>query len=191
METPKPKTIEELINGLTVDELDTLVLEQRGILASIGDGRYSALDVYPLEGRTFKGGWAVRVVAKRGRGDRGWVVLVPKSRRARHIWRDAWVVGLTGLGLTQAEAARIASAQISHKFELCAMVEQVLHGAPSRLVAWLAHPRSFGPSSGRAEWLGRFGDAAYADFAERLTAPREAALAALVAAAVGPEMVLQ
>lgn len=190
MNSDYPKTIEELIDSHTVDELDGIVMEHRGILASLG-AEYSALDVYPLEGKTFKGGWGVRAIATQGRGDRGWVVLVPKSRRARHIWRDAWVVGLTGLGLTQAEAARIASAQISHKFEICAMVEQVLHGATIRLVAWLAHPREFGPSSGRSEWLGRFGEVAYSGFSERLTAPREAALAALVAAAVGPETVLQ
>jgi len=190
MNSDYPKTIEELIDSHTVDELDGIVMEHRGILASLG-AEYSALDVYPLEGRTFKGGWGIRVIATRGRGDRGWVVLAPKSRRSRKVWRDAWVIGLTGLGLTQAEGSRLASARAPYKYELSALVGQVLHGSPSRLVAWLAHPRSFGPSSGRSEWEGRLGDVAYAGLPERLTAPRESALAALVAAAVGPETIPQ
>lgn len=163
------------LRGMTAQELDAIALERGGRVGGIGYG-------YATRGRVgqLAGGWSAKWIGTGGMGNCGTLVLVPRDARTRAIAREGKILAFMREGLTRAQAERLYRAKAKYKFELLPVLASVL-ACKAKTRAMLAHPGTYGPGSGRAEWLLAWREVFGAE-GLGLSAPREAELAAMVAA---------
>lgn len=127
-------------------------------------------------------GWAAVWVATGGMGNCGSLVLRGTTPRTRALLKQGQVKALQAAGLSAAAADAVCAARAPYKHQLAPVLAQVLQDRAA-VRALLAHPGSFGPGSGRADWQRQWAGC-LPDAVKALTAPREAALAQLVQAVV-------
>lgn len=163
------------VSNMTAAELDQIALEKGGVVGSIGYG-YAV----PGEVGELPGGWSARWVDSRGMGNHGTLILMPVTDRARAIAREGKIRAFQNAGLSRVQAERLYRARARYKHELAGVLADILDN-PAQVRAMLAHPRSYGFGSGRTEWLRSWG-AVFGPEGLGLSAPREAALAEMVAA---------
>ena len=163
------------LSGMTAMALDAIALERAGEVGSIGYGYATRGQVGPLAG-----GWSAQWIATGGMGNCGTLVLVPQDARTQAIAREGKVRAFMRAGLSRAQAEALHRAKARYKFELAGMLASIL-ACKGQTRAMLAHPRTYGPGSGRGEWLRAWG-AVFGPGGLGLSAPREAELAAMVAA---------
>ena len=163
------------LSGMTAQELDAIALERGGEVGSIGYGYATRGQIGQLAG-----GWTAQWIATGGMGNCGTLVLVPQDARTRAIAREGKVRAFMRAGLTRAQAECLARARVRYKFELAEVLAEVL-ACEGQTRAMLAHPGTYGPGSGRGAWI-RAWSAVFGPALLGLSAPREAQLAAMVAA---------
>ena len=163
------------LSGMTAQELDSIALERAGEAGSIGHGYATRGEVGQLAG-----GWTAQWIATGGMGNCGTLVLVPQDARTRAIAREGKVRAFMRAGLTRAQAECLHRAKARYKFELAGVLASVL-ACNGQTRAMLAHPGTYGHGSGRGDWLRAWG-AVFGPEVLALSAPREAELAAMVAA---------
>lgn len=163
------------LNKITAQELDAIALERGGEVGSIGYGYATRGQIGQLAG-----GWTAQWIATGGMGNCGTLVLVPQDARTRAIAREGKVRYFMRAGLSRAQAECLHRAKARYKFELAGTLASVL-ACKGQTRAMLAHPGTYGPDSGRGNWLRAWG-AAFGQEGLALSAPREAELAAMVAA---------
>jgi hypothetical protein len=163
------------VSAMSADELDHIA-RCGGVVGSIGGGYATTARIGQLAG-----GWTARWVATRGHGNEGTLVLVPTDPRTRAIAREGRLARWQRAGLTRTQAERLdALYGTPYRDELVGRLADVLRNDAQRR-ALLAHPRAYGPGSGRSDWVRAWGPVFGPD-GLGLSAPREAALAAMVAA---------
>lgn len=163
------------LSGMTAQELDAIALERGGEVGSIGYGYATRGQIDQLAG-----GWTAQWIATGGMGNCGTLVLVPQDARTRAIAREGKVRAFMRAGLSRAQAECLHRAKARYKFELAGTLASVL-SSKGQTRAILAHPGTYGPGSGRGEWLRAWG-AVFGPEGLGLSAPREAELAAMVSA---------
>jgi hypothetical protein len=163
------------VGRMTAADLDAIAL-RGGRVGEIGGG-------YATTGKVGRlaGGWAARWIATRGHGNEGTLVLVPTDARTRALAREGRIARYMRAGLSRQQAERLDALRgVPYKAELAGRLAEALRNDAQRR-ALLAHPRAYGPGSGRSAWVRAWGPVFGPD-GLGLSAPREAALAAMVAA---------
>jgi len=163
------------LSGMTARQLDSVALERAGEVGSISGGYAIRGEIGQLEG-----GWTARWIATGGRGNCGTLILVPQDARTRAVAREGNIRAFMRAGLSRDQAERLHRANARYKFELASVLASVL-ACKGQTCAMLAHPGTYGPGSGRSQWV-RAWSAAFGPEGLGLSAPREAELAAMVAA---------
>lgn len=113
-------------------------------------------------------------------GNHGTLILIPTDARTRAVAREGKVRAFMRAGLTRAQAECLHRLKVRYKFELAGILARVL-ACKGQTLAMLEHPGTYGPGSGRGDWWRAWG-AAFGPEGLGLSAPREAALAAMVRA---------
>ena len=165
---------------MTAQALDNIALDNGGIIDSIGFG-------YATRGKIpeLQGGWSAQWIATRGMGNCGTLVLVPLTRRTRAISKEGKIRAFMRAGLSRVQAERLHHAKVQYKFELLNNLAEILH-CKGKTLAMLAHPKSYGPGSGRTQWDRAWGMVFGPEILE-ISIPRETELAKMVAACVGED----
>jgi len=157
-------------SSASVADLDTCALEQAGQLGGIGSG-YEFRTDYPANGD-----WGARWIATFGMVNCGRLVLVPLSARTRKIFRTGTIRLWVRSGLTEQQASILYNMPYAkYRFELASFVAVVFQNR-NELIAYMAHPLSFGPGSGRLEWYEKYKPV----LSFEPTVPREVELAKMV-----------
>lgn len=164
---------------MAVQELDSIALSKAGVVGHIGYGYAETGDIGLLPG-----GWTARWINTQGMGNYGTLVLVPQDARSRAISREGKIRSYMDAGLTREQAARLHRARAQYKEELVHVLADVL-ACEGQKMALLAHPGTYGPGSGRGQWLRAWGQVFGAE-GLGLSAPREAELAEMVSAIAVP-----
>lgn len=159
---------------LSTAELDAVALSCDP-LCCIGYGYASRGSI-----ETRPDGWSARWINTGGMGNHGRLVLVGTTTRTRALVRQGKLRFFQQAGLTSEQAHRVYWADAGYKFELLPILVAVLADA-AQMKAFLSHPGSYGPGSGRREWYERWSPLSEIG----LSAPREAELAKMVCAAGG------
>ena len=167
------------VSNMTSQELDEIALEKCGVVDSIGYG-------YATRGKVGEqNGWSAQWIATGGMGNCGTLVLVPLTPRTRAISREGKIRAFMRAGLSRVQAERLHHARVQYKFELLNNLAEILH-CKGKTLAMLAHPRAYGPGSGRTQWDRAWGMVFGPEILE-ISIPRETELAKMVAACVGEE----
>jgi len=163
------------VGQMTIQELDAIALERNGVVGSIGYGYAARGQIGQLVG-----GWTARWIATGGMGNCGTLILVPQDARTRATAREGKIRAFVRAGLTRAQAECLHRAKARYKFELASVLASIL-ACKGQTRAMLAHPGTYGSGSGRGDWTRAWG-ATFGPEGLGLSAPREAELAAMVAA---------
>jgi hypothetical protein len=161
------------VGGMAADTLDAIA-RKGGVVGHLS----WSWDKPATIGR-LAGGWTARWV-NAGHGRQRTLVLVPTDPRTRALAREGRIARWQRAGLTRQQAAALDAARVPYRDELAGRLAAVLRDDAQRQ-AMLAHPRQYGPGSGRSDWLRAWGPV-FGPQGLGLSAPREAALATMVAA---------